>query len=285
MELLAPYLLQIENGIKELNLSEKPVNLYEPFRYVLSIGGKRIRPTLTLIACEICEGNKNHALHAALAVELFHNFTLVHDDIMDNAPIRRNRPTVHEQWNRNIAILTGDVMLVKAYEQINKLPHALIPEAFALFNKTASQICEGQQMDMDFEDRIDVQMEDYVEMIRLKTAVLLGCALQLGSLCSATPTANGEHLYQFGVTMGMAFQVKDDFLDAYGEVEKFGKLKGGDIIANKKTFLFLKFMEKASDIDKREMLNLYSHERVPEALKVKRVLELFAVYSIDKEMK
>lgn len=285
MELLETYLAQIETGIESLGISANPVNLYDPFRYVLSIGGKRIRPALTLMACNAFDGNKTHALHAAMAIELFHNFTLVHDDIMDNAPIRRNRPTVHEQWNRNIAILTGDVMLVKAYEQINKLPAAIIPASLSLFNTTASQICEGQQMDMDFEDRMDVNMEDYVEMIRLKTAVLLGCALQMGSVCSPATAEQGQQLYLFGVNLGMAFQVKDDYLDAYGEVEKFGKQKGGDIIANKKTFLFLKFMEKASNSDKREMLDLYSPARVPEALKIKRVLELFSQYGIDKEMK
>jgi geranylgeranyl diphosphate synthase type II len=207
--------------------------------YFLGLGGKRLRPVLTLIAAELGGKSADEALHAAVSIELFHNFSLIHDDIMDNAPIRRGLPTVHEKWNSNIAILSGDVLLVKAYELISKQNKEHIPDLYQLFNKTAIEVCEGQQMDMDFEIREDVTIEEYIAMIRLKTSVLLGCALEFGFLISNQSVENRKNIYDFGVNLGIAFQIQDDILDLYGDPDKVGKQVGGDVRANKKTLLYL----------------------------------------------
>jgi geranylgeranyl diphosphate synthase type II len=207
--------------------------------YFLGLGGKRLRPVLTLIAAELGGKSADEALHAAVSIELFHNFSLIHDDIMDNAPIRRGLPTVHEKWNSNIAILSGDVLLVKAYELISKQNKEHIPDLYQLFNKTAIEVCEGQQMDMDFEIREDVTIEEYIAMIRLKTSVLLGCALEFGFLISNQSVENRKNIYDFGVNLGIAFQIQDDILDLYGDPDKVGKQMGGDVRANKKTLLYL----------------------------------------------
>jgi geranylgeranyl diphosphate synthase type II len=207
--------------------------------YFLGLGGKRLRPVLTLIAAELGGKSADEAIHAAVSIELFHNFSLIHDDIMDNAPIRRGLPTVHEKWNSNIAILSGDVLLVKAYELISKQNKEHIPDLYQLFNKTAIEVCEGQQMDMDFEIREDVTIEEYIAMIRLKTSVLLGCALEFGFLISNQSVENRKNIYDFGVNLGIAFQIQDDILDLYGDPDKVGKQVGGDVRANKKTLLYL----------------------------------------------
>ena len=233
------YTQKVESYLENYNLPVSPVNLYEPLVYFLGLGGKRLRPVLTLIAAELGGKSADEALHAAVSIELFHNFSLIHDDIMDNAPIRRGLPTVHEKWNSNIAILSGDVLLVKAYELISKQNKEHIPDLYQLFNKTAIEVCEGQQMDMDFEIREDVTIEEYIAMIRLKTSVLLGCALEFGFLISNQSVENRKNIYDFGVNLGIAFQIQDDILDLYGDPDKVGKQVGGDVRANKKTLLYL----------------------------------------------
>ena len=233
------YTQKVESYLENYNLPVSPVNLYEPLVYFLGLGGKRLRPVLTLIAAELGGKSADEAIHAAVSIELFHNFSLIHDDIMDNAPIRRGLPTVHEKWNSNIAILSGDVLLVKAYELISKQNKEHIPDLYQLFNKTAIEVCEGQQMDMDFEIREDVTIEEYIAMIRLKTSVLLGCALEFGFLISNQSVENRKNIYDFGVNLGIAFQIQDDILDLYGDPDKVGKQVGGDVRANKKTLLYL----------------------------------------------
>ena len=233
------YTQKVESYLENYRLPVSPVNLYEPLVYFLGLGGKRLRPVLTLIAAELGGKSIDEAIHAALSIELFHNFSLIHDDIMDNAPIRRGLPTVHEKWNSNIAILSGDVLLVKAYELISKQNKEHIPDLYQLFNKTAIEVCEGQQMDMDFEIREDVTIEEYIAMIRLKTSVLLGCALEFGFLISNQSVENRKNIYDFGVNLGIAFQIQDDILDLYGDPDKVGKQVGGDVRANKKTLLYL----------------------------------------------
>jgi geranylgeranyl diphosphate synthase type II len=233
------YTQKVESYLENYRLPVSPANLYEPLEYFLGLGGKRLRPVLTLIAAELGGKSIDEAIHAAVSIELFHNFSLIHDDIMDNAPIRRGLPTVHEKWNSNIAILSGDVLLVKAYELISKQNKEHIPDLYQLFNKTAIEVCEGQQMDMDFEIREDVTIEEYIAMIRLKTSVLLGCALEFGFLISDQSVENRKNIYDFGVNLGIAFQIQDDILDLYGDPDKVGKQVGGDVRANKKTLLYL----------------------------------------------
>jgi geranylgeranyl diphosphate synthase type II len=237
MNTLASYTSLIEKEIESFSFPQSPVNLYDPLRYFMTLGGKRMRPMLTLMSGKLFGKTSEESMSAAMAVELFHNFSLIHDDIMDEAPLRRAKATVHEKWNTNIAILSGDVLFVKAYEQICKHPAHLIPSLLALFNKTAIEVCEGQQMDMDFETRNDVSAEEYIEMIRLKTSVLLGCALEMGAIIGETTAENRQALYAFGEHLGIAFQIQDDLLDLYGDPDKVGKQVGGDVLANKKTLL------------------------------------------------
>jgi geranylgeranyl diphosphate synthase, type II len=219
--------------------SKYPEELYDPLDYIMSLGGKRMRPVLVLLAHHLYSDDHEFALDAALAVETFHNFSLIHDDIMDEAPIRRGKPTVHEKWNHNTAILSGDVMLVKAYELLANYPADLLAPLIKLFNKTATEVCEGQQIDMLFETQLNVTVEEYLKMIELKTAVLLACSLEMGALIANAPKDEALSLYEFGRLMGIAFQLQDDYLDVYANPEKFGKQVGGDIIANKKTFLWI----------------------------------------------
>lgn len=228
-----------------------PANLYQPLSYFLNLDGKRIRPLLVLIASDCFNGNTKKALPVAAAVELFHNFSLIHDDIMDNAPLRRGKQTVHEKWNTNIAILSGDVLFVKAYQQIALCSD--IPEVQNIFSKTAVEVCEGQQYDMDFENEGDVHVEAYLEMIRLKTAVLLAASLQMGALSAGASAASAKGFYSAGENLGLAFQLTDDYLDAFGDIQKTGKQEGGDIISNKKTWLLIKAFEMASPQQKSEL--------------------------------
>ncbi|MFT4062416.1 MAG: polyprenyl synthetase family protein [Edaphocola sp.] len=222
-------------------------NLYEPCRYLLAAGGKRIRPALCLMAAEMFGGINEDALHAAMAVELFHNFTLVHDDIMDKAPLRRGKPTIHAKYGLTTGILSGDVMGIFSYQCLGKITPALLSSAFGIFNKTAIEVCEGQQWDMDFEHMDEVSIADYLKMIELKTSVLLACSLQLGALLSGAAPQDAALIYEFGKNMGIAFQLQDDYLDTFGTEEKTGKKPGGDIRANKKTFLMLKSRELATE--------------------------------------
>jgi geranylgeranyl diphosphate synthase type II len=242
-------LKRIEQVITEIQYPNHPASLYEPISYIMSLGGKRIRPTMLLMAVDLFEGDLNAGMPAAMAIETFHNFTLVHDDIMDNAPLRRGRETVHEKWGVNTAILSGDVMMVEANKHLTNVHVSVLKSALDTFNLTAQGVCEGQQLDMEFEGRDDVSITEYIDMIRLKTAVLLGGAMKLGAIVSNAPDEQAELIYQFGENLGIAFQLQDDILDVYGDPLKFGKQVGGDIISDKKTFLRLKLHELATDND------------------------------------
>lgn len=237
----------IEEKLSTLELGNRPPELYEPIRYMLELGGKRMRPALLLMANEMFGGKFESAIGPALGIEVFHNFTLLHDDIMDKAPLRRSQPTVHTRWNNDIAILSGDTMFVRSCQLMMQTSPALQAEVLSDFFKTAIEVCEGQQLDMNFEHQSTVSIADYIEMIRLKTAVLLGCSLRIGARLGGASTEDANRLYDFGTSLGIAFQLHDDLLDAYGDPEKFGKQVGGDIIANKKTFLMLSAMETTDD--------------------------------------
>lgn len=240
---LAPYAAYLKNQISSLELADGPKSLFDPPRYFLSLGGKRMRPILTLMSGEIFNVPKEESIHAALCVELFHNFSLIHDDIMDGAPVRRGKATVHTKWSPEVAILSGDVLFVEAYRQLIRYSDKRLPLLLKRFNETAIEVCQGQQMDMDFEKLDTVSEAEYIEMIRLKTSVLLGCALELGAILGNQDEDIRKHLYEFGVSLGIAFQIQDDVLDLYGDPELFGKQVGGDILSNKKTLLFLKAKE------------------------------------------
>ncbi len=244
---------KLEAYIQNKNFGDSPPELYKPIAYILNLGGKRIRPLLSLLSYGLFKGDPESILAQATAVEVFHNFTLMHDDIMDQAPLRRGKPTVHEKWNANVAILSGDVMLVRAYDLLLETNPQLLPETVRLFNKTAAEVCEGQQLDMNYESYDSVSESDYLEMIRLKTAVLLGFSLQLGALLAGASKSDAQLLYDFGVDVGVGFQLKDDLLDVFADQAKFGKQVGGDIISNKKTFLLIKALELAKGIDKEEL--------------------------------
>ena len=233
---------------------EQPASLYEPNEYFLKLGGKRVRPVLCLMGNELFDEIIPDAWHAATAIELFHNFTLIHDDIMDKAPLRRGKPTVHTKYNDSTALLAGDVMLVRAYEYLNKISSAYLSRVLSLFNRTAIEVCEGQQMDMDYESQNDVNMNDYLRMIELKTSVALAASLKVGGLLGGGGERNQNLLYEFGKKLGIAFQLQDDYLDAFGDKNKTGKQVGGDILANKKTFLLIQAMESASHKKELEQL-------------------------------
>lgn len=237
MKSLATYSAYLETALQQDHFPGQPANLYDPLRYFLKLGGKRMRPMLSLMACKLAGSPMEKALPVALAVEYFHNFSLIHDDIMDAAPLRRGQATVHEKWNTNIAILSGDVLLVKAYDYLASYDAETFLQLFKVFNQTAVEVCEGQQMDMDFEQRAEVNESEYLEMIRLKTSVLLGCALQMGGIVGGAVQKDAQLLYEFGEQLGLAFQIQDDLLDLYGESAQVGKQIGGDVLANKKTLL------------------------------------------------
>ncbi|ALL07434.1 isoprenyl synthetase [Pedobacter sp. PACM 27299] len=243
----------IENAIYKIEYPAHPAKLYEPIRYIMSLGGKRIRPALVLMAADLFDTDIEQAIPAALAIETFHNFTLIHDDIMDNAPLRRGQQSVHEKWGVNNAILSGDVMMVESNKHLSMLAGNVLKDALDTFNATAQGVCEGQQLDMEFEERDVVGIAEYINMIRLKTAVLLGGAMKLGAQVAGASPEDAAQLYEFGENIGIAFQLQDDILDVYGDPEKFGKQVGGDIIANKKTMLLLKLKELAEPADLLEM--------------------------------
>ena len=252
-----------------------PQALYDPIRYIMHLGGKRMRPVLVLLSADLYGTPADEAMPAALAVEVFHNFTLVHDDIMDDAPLRRGQVTVHEKWDTNTAILSGDAMLIEAYRKLEGYPPAVFKPMVALFSRTALEVCEGQRYDMDFETRDDVQISEYLRMIEYKTAVLVGCALQMGALLAGAPEADQQSLYSFGIYLGLAFQLQDDFLDVFGDPKTFGKQIGGDIIENKKTFLYLKSLELADPPTAQELKDLYSIQPADPKVKIRRISELF----------
>lgn len=261
--------LQSQLEIKE------PKNLYEPIHYILGLGGKRIRPVLTLMSAEVFDVSYEKALPAALAVEVFHNFSLVHDDIMDDAPLRRGNVTVHEKWNINTGILSGDAMLILAYQYFEKYEPVIFRDLAKLFSKTALEVCEGQQWDVDFESRNDVTVPEYLKMIEYKTAVLVAAAMKMGAIIAETSTENANLIYDFGLNLGIAFQLQDDYLDAFGDPETFGKQVGGDIIENKKTYLYLKGMEFANGVDKQELADLFSVQMEENEAKIAQVKEIF----------
>lgn len=257
---------------------DTPATLYDPNRYFLELGGKRVRPVLCLMGNELFEELDPDAFQVAIAIELFHNFTLIHDDIMDKAPLRRGKPTVHHQYGEATALLAGDVMLVKAYEYLNKIQTRHLHAVLQLFNQTAREVCEGQQMDMDFEKMDQVDMQDYIRMIALKTSVLLAASLQLGAILGGAGERNQQKLYAFGRNLGIAFQVQDDYLDAFGDPGKFGKQRGGDIVANKKTFLLIQALATATGAVRTELLELLG-SNPPD--KVDRMLNVYQSCAVD----
>jgi len=258
-----------------LNIDKQPTNLYEPIRYILSLGGKRMRPVLTLMAAEIFNVDCQKALDAATAVEVFHNFSLIHDDIMDDAPLRRGNETVHEKWNINTGILSGDAMLILAYQYFESYEPIIFRALAQLFSKTALEVCEGQQYDVDFETRDDVTVLEYLKMIEYKTAVLVGAAMKMGAIVAQTSQENADLIYDFGLNLGIAFQLQDDYLDAFGDPKTFGKQVGGDIIENKKTFLYLKAIEFATTQEKEQLLHLFSIQPSDNTDKINSVKEIF----------
>ena len=260
----------------------EPKNLYTPIDYILQLGGKRIRPMLTLMAADIFSGDFKKALPTALAVEVFHNFTLVHDDIMDDAPLRRGKETVHEKWDINTGILSGDAMLILAYQYFENYPPHIFQALAKLFSKTALEVCDGQQLDIDFETRNDVTIEEYIKMITLKTSVLVAAALKMGAIVTEADEAQANYLYEYGLNLGIAFQLQDDYLDTYGNPETFGKQVGGDIIENKKTYLYLKALELANDDTKAELFDLYNTEQKNISAKIERVKSIFTEVKIPE---
>lgn len=275
---------QTEAEVNQFDFSGKPAELYDPIAYTMTHGGKRIRPTLCLLAAQLFKGDLKKAMNLALAVEVFHNFTLVHDDIMDEAPIRRGKPAVHAKWNRDVAILSGDVMFVQAYQLLAKGNPEKLSQMLTVFNQTAIEVCEGQQFDMNFETQAGVQVSDYIEMIRLKTAVLLACSLQLGAFEAGASEKDAQLIYKFGEKIGIAFQIQDDFLDCYARQEDFGKRVGGDIISNKKTFLMLTALEKSDKKQLKKIENLMSSNTADEQ-KVAGVLEVYNELNIPEVTK
>ncbi len=253
MKKLEEVLQIINQTIEEIDWQRKPIGLYEPIEYILSLGGKRIRPAICLMAANLFSDDITPAIKPAIGLEIFHNFTLLHDDIMDRADMRRGKPTVHVKWSDNTAILSGDVMQIEAYKWVAESPSKHLKEVLDLFSLTAAEICEGQQYDMEFENRNDVSIDEYLEMIRLKTAVLIAAGCKIGAIVSGASKEDAEQLYEFGHNIGMAFQLKDDLLDVYGDEQKFGKKIGGDILCNKKTYLLIHSLNKAEDENKKAL--------------------------------
>ena len=276
-------ILQLVNDyLDHLPYDRNPLSLYEPVRYVLSLGGKRIRPVLMLLSYNMFKDDPESILSSACALETYHNYTLLHDDLMDNADLRRGHETVHRRWDANTAILSGDSMLVLAYERMQQCRPDKLAEVLALFTETALEIGEGQQYDMDFEHRTDVSEAEYIEMIRLKTSVLLACATKMGAILADAPEQDAEALYKFGEQMGLAFQLQDDFLDVYGDTRVFGKAIGGDITSNKKTFMLINALNLANEQQRKELLHWVTVEDFDRDEKVKAVTRLYNEIGIDR---
>ena len=270
-----------ETNLKKQAFDNEPNELYAPIQYTLALGGKRIRPVLTLMACELFGGQIEKALPQAIAIELFHNFTLIHDDIMDNAPLRRGKETVFKKWNNNIAILSGDTLFALAYQYVQQADTDILPVTLSVFNKTAIEVCEGQQFDLNFETKNDLSVGQYTEMIKLKTAVLFGASLKIGALIGGANSEDAENLYAFGLNIGLGFQLKDDLLDTFGDEKIFGKKTGVDIISNKKTFLYLKALEIADGETRKKLIDFYNNS-VNQEEKFKEVKAIFARLKIDQ---
>ena len=274
------YREEFEKYLNAYTPPKTPQNLYNPVSYFLALEGKRIRPILTLLSCDLFNGNYKDSLDAALAVEVFHNFSLVHDDIMDEAPLRRGNQTVHQKWDLSTAILSGDVMLILAYQLFENYNENIFVALAKLFSKTAVEVCEGQQLDIDFSKLNDINSTKYLNMIELKTAVLIGASMKMGAIVAKASDDEQENIYEFGKNLGIAFQIQDDFLDTFGDEKKFGKVIGGDIIENKKTLLYVRSMEIFTEQDKTELTKLYSSTHLDESKKIEEVKELFLKYNI-----
>lgn len=291
MNNLAAFKDLIDFELEEFNkslLNKRPASLYDPIRYTLDLGGKRMRPLLTLIACDLFDGEVSEAVKPAIGLEIFHNFTLLHDDIMDKAPLRRNQPTVHKKWNSDIAILSGDTMFVQSFQFVMQSPAAKLKQVLDVFTKTAIDVCEGQQMDMDFESQNNVSIPQYIKMIGLKTSVLLAGSMQIGAIIGGARDEDARHIYEFGKNLGIAFQLQDDILDVFGSSHKVGKQTGGDIVSNKKTYLLLKAMDMA-DRYKKEELQLWMHttdvDPIEKVEAVKSIYEYLGVKALaESEM-
>ena len=271
----------VNKAIADTNYTEQPAELYEPISYLMQLGGTRMRPVLVLIATEMFDGNVLKALDAAIGIELFHNFTLMHDDIMDKAPLRRGKPTVHAKWNESAAILSGDVMFVEAYKLMIKVDDSILREVLAIFSDTASGVCQGQQADMNFEKRDDVSLPEYLEMIRQKTAVLIAGSMQIGALIGGAVPDQANLLYEFGQNLGLAFQLQDDILDVYGNPEKFGKQVGGDILSNKKTFMLIKAKQLATGNTESELDKWLNRSDDPFA-KIETITSIYNLLEVRK---
>jgi geranylgeranyl diphosphate synthase type II len=282
MQKILNYIGIVDDALKNISLKKEPKALYDPIAYTLNLGGKRIRPALLMLANDLFGGNDEDALNSALAIEVFHNFTLVHDDIMDKAPLRRGSQTVYKKWNTNIAILSGDVMLIQAIQLLSKNNHTSLHQVLNIFNNSAVQVCEGQQYDMDFETSLNVSIDDYLKMIELKTAVLLGCSLKIGAIIGNANSEDANHIYEFGKNLGIAFQLMDDVLDLYGDPKKVGKRVGGDVIANKKTYLLLKAQELASGKTKKDLEFCLSSTILDDFSKVEKVKTIFNTLNIKE---
>jgi geranylgeranyl diphosphate synthase, type II len=285
MHPIAYYQELLANHFSTIVTQKQPKNLYEPIAYILALGGKRMRPVLTLMATEVFNVDAKKAIPAATAVEVFHNFSLIHDDIMDDAPLRRGNQTVHEKWDLNTGILSGDAMLILAYQYFENYEPNIFQKLAKLFSKTALEVCEGQQYDVDFETRDDVTIPEYLKMIEYKTAVLVGAAMKMGAIVAETSEENANLIYDFGLNLGIAFQLQDDFLDAFGNPETFGKQVGGDIIENKKTYLYLKAMEFANEEDKQQLLHLFSIQPSDNTNKIESVKTIFNISGASEATK
>ena len=276
MQHIEAYQKSFISYLEDFAVTKEPKNLYEPINYILKLGGKRLRPVLTLMTTEVFGERPDHAMDAALAVEVFHNFSLVHDDIMDDAPLRRGKKTVHEKWDLNTGILSGDAMLILAYQLFENYESHTFQALAKLFSKTALEVCEGQQYDIDFESRDDVTIPEYLKMIEYKTAVLVGAAMKMGAIVAKASKEDQNAIYDFGRYLGIAFQLQDDYLDAFGNPETFGKQVGGDILENKKTYLYLKTIELGSEDDKLNLKTFISNSELPNDNKVNKVKQLFS---------
>ena len=272
----------VNKYLDNLSYDRKPTSLYEPIRYVLSMGGKRIRPVLMLLSYNMFRENPEEILMPACALETYHNYTLLHDDLMDNADLRRGHETVHRKWDANTAILSGDSMLVLAYQRMAQCDKQKMPEVLSLFTETALEIGEGQQYDMDFEHRNDVTEDEYIEMIRLKTSVLLACAMKIGAILAGASKEDADNLYRFGEQIGLAFQLQDDYLDVYGDTRVFGKAIGGDITSNKKTYMLINAMLRANDTQRAELEKWISATEFDREEKIAAVTRLYNEIGIDK---
>jgi len=275
MKTFEEILILIDEKINKIDWKCEPLGLFAPIDYVLGLGGKRLRPALTLMACNLFTDNILPALNPAIGIEIFHNFTLLHDDVMDNADIRRGKPTVHKKWDTNTAILSGDAMQIIAYQHITKTPAGHLKEVLDIFSATAIEVCQGQQLDIEFEKRLDVSNDEYLEMIRLKTAVLLGAALKIGATVGNANANDKNMLYNFGINLGLAFQLKDDWLDVWGDEQTFGKKIGGDILCNKKTYLLINALQLAKGEDLTELKFLLNEKNILPNEKIGRVTEIF----------